>query len=171
MTDTAGREWFIANKAPMRYSEYDFKFAKTILQRHFPEQFEDIQEAIAQLNTQLGRGVRPTPAEALTELLVQRGWEREQYATPYHTHLRFDLKKDKVAIEIQLSDPADCYNDFLKFLLSYNLEVIEVGVEIVYDDSVRGKNLPHLSKVQRDLEVYRRVLPCPVWLIGLKEDA
>lgn len=71
--------------------------------------------------------------------------------------------KGKVAIEIQLSDPADCYNDFLKFLLAYNLEAIEVGVEIVYDDSVRGHNLPRLSKVQRD-----RVIPCPIWAIGLK---
>ncbi len=146
----------------MLYSEYDFKFAKTILQQHFPEQYDDILQAVAEMNIPLGRGVRPTPAAVLTELLVQRGWEREQYATPYHTHLRFDLKKDEVASEIQLSDPADCYNDFLKFLLSYNLEVIEVGVEIVYDDGVVGRNLPHLSKVQRDLEVYRRVLPCPV---------
>lgn len=155
----------------MRYSEYEFKFAKTILQQHFPEQYNDIVQAIAAVNTSLGRGVRPTPAAVLTELLVQRGWVREQYVTPDHTHLRFDLKKDKVAIEIQLSDPADCYNDFLKFLLAYNQAVIEVGVEIVYGDAVQGRNIPRISKVQRDLEVYRSVLPCPVWVIGLCEDA
>lgn len=152
----------------MSYSEYDFKFARTILREHFPQHLQEIIDSIASLNIPLGRGVRPTPAQQLTELLLQRGWQREQPVTPNHSHLRFDLKKDKVAIEIQLSDPADCYNDFLKFLLAYNLEVIDVAVEIVYDDSVRGRNLPHLSKVQRDLEVYRRVLPCPVWVIGLK---
>ena len=116
----------------------------------------------------MGRGVRPTPAQVLTQLFEQQGWAREQPVTPNHSHLRFDLKKDRVAVEIQLSDPADCYNDFLKFLLAYNLEVIDVAVEIVYDDSVQGRNLPHISKVQRDLEVYRRVLPCPIWVIGLK---
>jgi len=152
----------------MNYSEYDFKFAKTILKEHFPQQLQEITEAISELDTPLGRGNNPTPAQRLTGLLVQRGWQREQTITPSHRHLRFDLKKDKVAIEIQLSDPADCYNDFLKFLLAYNLEVIDVAVEIVCDDSVQGRNLPHLSKVQRDLEVYRRVLPCPVWVIGLK---
>lgn len=152
----------------MSYSEYDFKYALTILKEHFPQHLQEIIDAITSLNTRLGRGVRPTPAQQLAELLVRRGWQREQPVTPNHSHLRFDLKKDKVAVEIQLSDPADCYNDFLKFLLAYNLEVIDVAVEIVYDDAVQGKNLPHLSKVQRDLEVYRRVLPCPVWVIGLK---
>jgi len=151
------------------YSEYPFKFAKTILQQHFPEQYEDILLAIGALHTPLGRGVRPTPADALAELLHQRGWQREQPVTPSHSHLRFDLVKGAVAVEIQLSDPADCYNDFLKFLLAHNLGLIAVGVEIVYDDSVGGRNIPRLSKVQRDLEVYRSVLACPVWVIGLKE--
>ncbi|MDT7961570.1 MAG: hypothetical protein RQ971_06865 [Armatimonadota bacterium] len=40
---------------------------------------------------------------------------------------------------------------------------------VVYDDSVGGRNIPRLSKVQRDLEVYRSVLACPVWAIGLRE--
>jgi hypothetical protein len=152
----------------MPYSEYDFKFAKTILSQHFPTCLQEIHNTISQLNIGLGRGVRPTPAQVLTQRFEQQGWAREQPVTPNHSHLRFDLKKDRVAIEIQLTDPADCYNDFLKFLLAYNLEVIDVAVEIVYDDSVQGRNLPHISKVQRDLEVYRRVLPCPIWVIGLK---
>ena len=75
----------------MSYSEYPFKFAKTILQQHFPEQYEDILLAIGALHTPLGRGVRPTPADALAELLHQRGWQREQPVSPSHTHLRFDL--------------------------------------------------------------------------------
>jgi len=106
----------------------------------------------------------------LEDLFVRKNWQRQQPVTSEHAHLRFDLKKEKVAVEIQLSDPADCYNDFLKFLLAYNLGVIEVAVEIVYDDSVKGNNLPHLSKVRRDLEVYRRIIPCPIWVIGLKPD-
>ncbi len=157
----------------MGYSDYDFKFAKTILRQHYPQLMEEIETAVSELQARsipLGRGVRPTPARVLEDLLVQKGWQRQQLVTPNHPHLRFDLKKEKVAIEIQLSDPADCYNDFLKFLLAYNLEVIDVAVEIVYDDCVRGSNLPHLSRVQRNLEVYRRIIPCPIWVIGLKPD-
>ena len=79
--------------------------------------------------------------------------------------------KGAVAVEIQLSDPADCYNDFLKSLLAHNLGLIAVGVEIVYDDTIGGRNLPRLSKAQRDLEVYRSVLACPVWVVGLREGS
>ncbi len=153
----------------MDYSEHDFKYAKTILQEHFPELFREIKEAIGALGTPLGRGVRPTAAQTLEELLAQKGWARQQPVTATHQHLRFDLKKGQVAIEIQLSDPADCYNDFLKFLLAYNLGDIDVAVEIVYDDSVQGNNLPHLSKVVRDLEVYRHILSYPIWVIELKQ--
>jgi len=154
----------------MNYSEYDFKFAKTILQTHFPQHFQEITNAIAAFNSPLGRGVRPTPATTLEGLFSgQYGWPKQQPVTPNHPYLRFDLKKDRVAIEIQLTDPSDCYNDFLKFLLAYNLEAIDVAVEVVYDDSVRGTNLPHLSKVRQDLELYRRVIPCPIWVIGLKQ--
>ncbi|WP_448601387.1 BglII/BstYI family type II restriction endonuclease [Thermoflexus hugenholtzii] len=161
----------------MGYSEHDFKYAKTILSQHFPEFIDEIEDSIRQLQdlissgkTKLGRGTRPTPAQILEELLARKGWQRQQPVTPQHKHLKFDLKKGKVAIEIQLSDPSDCYNDFLKFLLAYNFEVIDVAVEIVYDDSVRGKNLPRLSKVKRDLQTYRPVLPCPIWVIGLRPE-
>jgi len=49
----------------MNYSEYDFKFAKTILQTHFPQHFQEITNAIAAFSSPLGRGVRPTPATTL----------------------------------------------------------------------------------------------------------
>lgn len=62
------------------------------------------------------------------------------------SYLPFDLFKNKVAIEIQLTEPADCYNDYLKFLLVYNVKRIKLGGEIVYSDSVMGTNLPKLER-------------------------
>lgn len=150
------------------YSEYDFKFAKTILESHYPSVIREIDDAITSLTSPLGRNVKPTPAAVLEREFVKRGWQSQQAVTSPETRLKFDLLKDKVAIEIQLADPSDCYNDYLKFLLAYNLELIDVGVEIVYDDSIRGNNIPRLGKVSRDLKMYRRVLPCPIWAIGLK---
>ena len=150
------------------YSEYDFKFAKTILEKHYPSAMREIEDVITSFASPLGRNVRPTPAALLEREFVRRGWQSQQAVTSLETRLKFDLLKDKIAIEIQLADPSDCYNDFLKFLLAYNLELIDVGVEIVYDDSIHGNNIPRLGKVSRDLVLYRRVLPCPVWAIGLK---
>ncbi len=153
----------------MIYSDYDFKFAKTILREHHAACFQELEETIAALNTPLGRNVTPTPAKLLEEALRVRVWRSQAAVTPRSGRLRFDLLKGKVAVEIQLADPSDCYNDYLKFLLAYNLELIDVAVEVVYDDSVRGSNIPRLSKVVRDLELYRRILACPIWVIGLKQ--
>jgi len=150
----------------MDYSEYDFKYATLIL--HDLEMKREIQEVLRRANFQLGRNVSPSPTASLKEIFVQRGWETEYQVTQDSPYLRFDLFKNKVAIEIETTDPADCYNDYLKFLLGYNTGRIEVGVEIVYDDDIRGANLPKISKVQKDLAIFRRVIPCPIWIIGLK---
>lgn len=152
------------------YTEYDFKFAKTILKEHYPQCFLELEDCISQLQPPLGRNVTPTPARVLEDIFVEKGWKNQQPVTPRSNSLKFDLAKDKVAAEIQLADPSDCYNDYLKFLLAYNLESIDVAIEIVYDNSVRGNNIPKISKVIRDLDIYRRVLPSPIWVIGLKES-
>jgi len=151
----------------MEYSEYDFKFAKTIL--HEIEMLREIDSILREANIKLGRNVSPSPSRALIELFEINNWVREYSVTDRSSRLRFDLFKNNVAIEIQLTDPSDCYNDYLKFLLAYNHERIEVGVEIVYDNTVRGSSLPYINRVINDLEIYRRVIPCPIWVIGLKE--
>lgn len=152
----------------MRFQSYDFKHARLILEHQYPDALRDLTEIIADFSGPLGRSVSPPPAQALQALFAARGWETEAPVAPDKL-LKFDLKKGVVAVEIQLSDPADCYNDLLKFLLAYNLEAIEVGVEIVYADGIRvkGRNLPRLSVVKSALETYRRIVACPIWVIGI----
>ena len=152
----------------MNYTDYDFKFAKLIL--HEMEIRKEIEDILKATNTKLGRNVKPAPSKVLQQAFINKGWKSEYQVTEKSHYLKFDLYKNKVAIEIQLTDPSDCYNDYLKFLLAYNVERIEVGVEIVYDSTVKSKNLPTLSKVKNDLSIYRRVIPCPIWVIGLKVE-
>ncbi|MBC8526223.1 MAG: hypothetical protein ISS28_07280 [Candidatus Cloacimonetes bacterium] len=151
----------------MNYTDWDFKFAKLIL--HEMEIRKEIEDILKTINVKLGRKVRPSPSKVIQQTFAENGWQTEYQVTKKSSYLRFDLYKNKVAIEIQLADPSDCYNDYLKFLLAYNVERIEVGIEIVYDRTVEGKNLPKLEKVKNDLDIYRRVIPCPIWVIGLKE--
>jgi len=150
----------------MNYSEYDFKHTKLIL--HEMEMRKEIEDVLEHANFKLGRNVRPTPSVILRDLFIQKRWQKEYKVSERSEYLRFDLFKNGVAIEIQLTDPSDCYNDYLKFLLAYNTERIEVGIEIVYDDSIAGKNIPKLSKVKNDLDIFRRIQPCPIWVVGLK---
>ena len=150
----------------MDYTDWDFKFAKLIL--HEMEIRKEIEDILKAIDVRLGRKVRPSPSKTIQKIFAENGWQTEYPVIEKSSHLRFDLYKNKVAIEIQLTDPADCYNDYLKFLLAYNLERIEAGIEIVYDQTVEGKNLPKLGKVKTDLDIYRRIIPCPIWVVGLK---
>jgi len=152
----------------MNWTEYDFKHATLIL--NDMEMKGEIERILRSVTTPLGRNILPTPSKVLTDAFVKQGWQTEYQVSDRSGNLRFDLYKNGVAIEIQLTDPADCYNDYLKFLLAYNQERIEVGVEIVYDESIKGNNLPKLQKATNDLNVFRRVLSCPIWVIGLRED-
>lgn len=147
----------------MNFQSYDFKHACLILRSEYPSYYSDIVDAIGSFQGPIGRGVSPHPAKAIQDRFVAKGWEKEAPVASGKA-LKFDVRKGPIAVEIQLADPADCYNDILKFLLAYNLEVIEVGVEVVYADGVRlaGRNLPRLSVVQRALETYRRILACPI---------
>jgi len=53
--------------------------------------------------------------------------------------------------------------------LARDADLIDLGIEVVYDDSVRGNNLPRLSTLRDVLERFRATLHCPVWVIGLRE--
>ena len=151
----------------MRLQEHEFKHALAVLRAVRPDIEQEVRALLSGLNIPLGRGHRPTPSEQVVARFAQAGWARD-YA--FKGGLKFDLFKDGVAIEVQLSDRRDTYNDLLKFLLAYNLEVIEVGIAIVYGDDCRGRGFeetPRLSHLRRDLELFRRVIPCPIWAIGL----
>lgn len=124
----------------MNYSDYEFKYAKLIL--HDLEMRKEIEDILKTTNAKLGRNIRPAPSQVSRQAFINRGWQPEYQVTEKSPYLRFNFYKNRVALEIQLTDPSDCYNDYLKFLLGYNAERIEVGVEIVYDNSVIGRNLP-----------------------------
>lgn len=74
----------------------------------------DIDSILRKVNIKLGRNVSPSPSRALTKLFEINNWVREYSVTDRSSRLRFDLFKNNVAIEIQLTDPSDCYNDYLK---------------------------------------------------------
>jgi len=72
-------------------------------------------------------------------------------------------------MEIETTDPADLVNDLLKFQIADLWNEIDVGILIVYDDSVRGDNIPHLRDVKKSLDTFSTIIRVPVWAIGLKQ--
>jgi len=87
--------------------------------------------------------------------------------------MKFDLYKERVAMEVETSHIIHCYKDLLKFLVGFNDQRIDVGAIVVYADdyakSLGGGSLPSFGKVCRELEtLFRSVIPVPIFVVGLK---
>ena len=149
------------------FSEFDYRFAKLILKECYPEITADVIDIIKSLNIPLGRGHRPTPSTVLQRLFPEKGWNIERPVGG--TNLNFDCAKDKVAMEIETTDPADLVNDLLKFQIADLWNEIDVGILVVYDDSVKGDNIPHVRDVKNKLDTFSAIIRVPVWAIGLKQ--
>ncbi len=103
-----------------------------------------------------------------------RGWQKEVPVSSDEAHeQRFDLCKERVAIEIEFSRYEFLYRDYLRFLSAYNADKIDVGVLITHGESglARTKHpsgAPSLARVQADLAWLRPTITVPIWVIGLK---
>ncbi|MBI4362448.1 MAG: hypothetical protein HY558_04660 [Euryarchaeota archaeon] len=151
----------------MPYTEHSHRFAVTILAHHYPEAKKEIEAVVVDPHTPLGRGHQPTPSKVLQARFRSLGWRTEK--TVGESSLRFDALKGRVAIEIELTDPADVLNTLLKFQIANSGNQIDVGLLVVYDDSIRGTNIPKIGKAKSDLRLFSNLVFCPVWVIGLKE--
>ena len=120
----------------------------------------------------LGKDER-SPHKVIKKTFLEKGWSDEQQISQ-RSKMRFDLYKERIGIEIETSHIIHTYKDFLKFLVAFNDGNIDVGVEVVYDDSfVKKYNLPParptIGKVKRDLEtLFRPIIPVPIYVIGLE---
>jgi len=156
----------------LRYSWHNFRFAEEILNSKLALK-KEIEDIINQLDVDpFGKGAA-SPHRVIKEAFLRRGWSDEERIS-CRTRMRFDLYKERIGIEIETSHIIHTYKDFLKFLVAFNDGKIDVGVEIVYDDSfIRRHNLrparPRMSKVRNDLEtLFRPIIPVPIFVIGLE---
>lgn len=86
---------------------------------------------------------------------------------------RFDLFKERVAIEIEFSRYEFLSRDYLRFLSAYNGDKIDVGVLITHAESglarVKQKAVaPSLTRVKADLAWLRGTITVPIWVLALK---
>ncbi|MCX7723525.1 MAG: hypothetical protein N2379_10800 [Verrucomicrobiae bacterium] len=112
------------------YETYSYRHAEEILNAHLSIKREitavldEVQEAPVSLGT-----------EGLTNRLVSaftaRGWQKEVTVIENQPHeQRFDLFKDRVAIEIEFSRYEFLARDYLRFLAAYNADKIDNGLPI-----------------------------------------
>ncbi len=165
----------------MRYRTYEHRNAEAILNANFRLK-KEIEQIIAGLELRArGRNGNGHGGEALRpHLQIQRaflehGWEPEVLVSARAAKRQyFDLYKDRVAIEIELSSRELLYRDYYRFQMADAEGRLDVGIILLLDDyggnvqplAFRGSG-PRLEDVADDLHALRSTLDVPVWAIAL----
>ena len=157
----------------MQFDTFSYRHAEEILNSHLAIK--------RQIDETLG-GVREAPVKqgpggltnAIMEAFHKRGWVKEHPVSDDEAHeQRFDLFKERVAIEVEFSRYEFLYRDYLRFLSAYNADRLDVGVLITNAESglIRTKHpsgAPSVARVQADLAWLRPSITVPIWVIALK---
>ena len=88
--------------------------------------------SVQETNVAIGNIYNPRIVNAF----VQKGWQKEVLVMENQPHeQRFDLLKERVAIEIEFSRYEFLSRDYIRFLVAYNTDKIDVGVLITTSKS------------------------------------
>ena len=157
----------------VQYETFGYRHAEEILNAHIAirREITDALDEVQETNVSQGPdSLTPRIVAAFTK----RGWEKEKLVAENQPHeQRFDLFKQRVAIEIEFSRYEFLSRDYLRFLSAYNADKIDVGVLITHTEAglarVKHKAVaPSLARVKADLAWLRGTITVPIWVIALK---
>jgi len=162
----------------MHFRTWDYRHAESILNANHRLK-KQIERILAQLELNLPRPYGPSdaarPHRQIQHAFLRHGWQGEVLVSSRTAKRhRFDLYKDRVAIEIELSNRELLYRDYIRFLLAEGERRIDVGILLLLDEDARYRHpvgmrngLPRLEDVLGDLNSLRSVVHVPIWVVAL----
>ncbi len=157
----------------MRLRTVDYCHAEAILNTNMRLKQEIV--GILQTINLTGLESEIPPHRFVQEAFKRHGWKSEVLVSgrTFRRHY-FDLCKDRVAIEIELSQRETLYRDYLRFLLAEQEGMIDVGVIITWDARLEANFVEPASHTRVDLQQVRDDLSwlgywlrTPIWVIGV----
>ncbi|OYT51282.1 MAG: hypothetical protein B6U76_11235 [Desulfurococcales archaeon ex4484_217_2] len=158
----------------MKYRIYSFRFAKEIFESIRKELYNEILEIIEK-EININRENIRKAHKIIQETFKKHGWSTEEVIDKVKIPLKHDLYKERIAIEVETSHIVHTYKDYLKFIASYNIGKIDLGIIITWTKQhITKHNLdpskPTLEKIRKDLEnVLKTIIPVPILIIGLED--
>ena len=162
----------------MHFRSYDYRHAESILNSNYRLK-KQIERILSDLELDLPRPYAPAdgarPHVQIQQAFLRHGWEAEVLvsARTLKRH-HFDLYKDRVAIEIELSNRELLYRDYMRFLLAEADGRIDVGILLLLDEDARyahpagmRNGIPRLKDVVGDLTSLRTVIGVPIWVVAI----
>lgn len=162
----------------MRYRTYEYRHAESILNANHRLK-KETERILDKLELSLPRAGSPLetcgPHHQIQQAFRRHDWQTEVLVSPRTAKRHyFDLYKDRVAIEIELSNRHLLYRDYVHFLLAESDGRIDVGIILLFDEEARTvlprglrNGLPRLEDVADDLNSLRSVVSVPIWVVAL----
>jgi len=133
------------------YEVHEWKHAVAILERDFPQEWQDIIDVLTEFRLHrryiVQAGGRKSPvAEAIDQAFYSRGWQEKKFRTrmvvdqteiesPTH---KVDCYKNKVGLEVEWNNKDPFYDrDLNNFRLLFELRALSVGVIITRCDELQ----------------------------------
>ena len=157
----------------MKYKIYSFRFAKEIIEQIRKELYNEILRVIEE-EININRGNLKKAHKIIQKTFKKHGWSTEEVIDKIRIPLKHDLYKNHIAIEVETSHIVHTYKDYLKFIASYNIGKIDLGIIITWTKQhITKHNLdpskPTLEKIRKDLEnVLKTIIPVPILVIGIE---
>jgi hypothetical protein len=156
---------------------FDYRNASAVLNANYRLKRE-VEKILENLDLDMPRcGPRPAlyPHQQIQKAFHRHGWKREVLVSPRTAKRHyFDLFKERVAIEIEISNRDRLYRDYYRFALAETEGKIDVGIILLLDEEVHDlhpngsrNGLPCLEDAADDLTVLRPQIGVPIWVVGL----
>lgn len=157
---------------------FEHRHAVSILNANYRLKRE-IEEILEKLCLSVPRRLGPPnpwrPHQEIQKAFHRHGWKREALVSPRtSTRHYFDLLKDRVAIEIEVSCRERLYRDYYRFALAEKEGRIDVGIILLLAEEMREvhpiglrNGLPRLEDAADDLTSLRDSIGVPIWVIAL----
>lgn len=162
----------------MHFRGFEHRHALVILNANHRLKCE-IERILGDLELTVPRRIGPPepwrPHLEIQKAFHRQGWKREALVSPRaSTRHYFDLLKDRVAIEIEVSCRERLYRDYYRFQLAEKEGRIDVGVILLLDEDARythpiglRNGVPRLEDAADDLTMMRDSIGVPIWVLAL----
>ena len=151
--------------------ESDYRNAVAILKAKTPGLLEEIREILNDPENTLdleAHGGQRDPSKQIKNYFPQGDWQQEAKHLSIQD-LRYDIMKNGVPIEIEVSHERLLYADFFKFLIDYSNDKIPACIIIATENPLDFGQTWHNSrmKTMRKIKAIIKLFLVPVLVIGI----
>ena len=135
-----------------------------------PRTKEEIEVAIASVQVRPERGATTRIREAIISSLMSHGWSSE-VPVAKNSDMTITSMKESVGLCLQTGNMARMYADLMKLQTLYLDNSISAAALILPSQPlalVLGDNIAHSLRLERELEIFRKVFHVPALIFGLE---